>query len=122
MNSGRKELMKIVGSNLRMYREERKLTQEELSEKAGISTSFYANIECGNKSMSLMVFKQLAESLGVSADSLLYDRLQPNTRICNIEKILSRQSDPFVCLVEKLLQVCVEEDFQPGGESEKRMD
>lgn len=44
------QLAHIIGKNLLKYRTENNLTQEELAEKVGISTSFYANIERGNRS------------------------------------------------------------------------
>lgn len=43
------ELAAIIGSNLCALRLDRGLIQEELAEAAGISTSFYANLERGNK-------------------------------------------------------------------------
>jgi len=50
----KEELMILIGNNIQQYRLKQNLTQEQLAEKAGISTSFYANLERGKKSMSIM--------------------------------------------------------------------
>ena len=65
------ELLSIVGRNLQRCRANTGLTQEQIAEQAGISTSFYANLERGNRCMSALVLRDLADALGVSADSLL---------------------------------------------------
>lgn len=44
----KQQLAIIIGKNLLKYRTENNYTQEELAEKVGISTSFYANLERGN--------------------------------------------------------------------------
>ena len=49
------ELAGFIGSNLCTLRLDSGLTQEELAEAAGISTSFYANLERGNKGVSVAV-------------------------------------------------------------------
>ena len=64
-----KRIATIIGTNLQRLRTQRGLTQEQLAEKAGISTSFCANIERGNKGVSLSVLYDLADSCGLSAVS-----------------------------------------------------
>lgn len=54
------ELMHLVGNNIRRYRLEQSLTQEQLAEKVGISTSFCANLERGKKSMSIKTLRDIA--------------------------------------------------------------
>ena len=61
-------LMRTIGNNIRNHRKLRGLTQEQLAEKAGISTSFCANIERGNKGISLFVLKDISDILEVSVD------------------------------------------------------
>ena len=43
------ELQEAIGKNLYQARLNAHMTQEQLAEKAGISTSFYTNIELGHK-------------------------------------------------------------------------
>lgn len=110
------ELMWIVGNNLQQIRAERGYTQEQLSEKAGISTSFYANLERGKKGMSIFVLRNLADSLDTSVDQLMYQR-NADARIRNIEMLLSDMPESFVRSVERLVLLCVEEfsDAAPTG-------
>ena len=47
------------------------LTQEELAEAAGISTSFIGHIERGEKKFSVATLNALVNALGTSADFLM---------------------------------------------------
>ena len=49
------------------------LSQEELAEIAGISTTHMSHIETGNTKLSLSVIADIAAALRVSVDDLLYD-------------------------------------------------
>lgn len=60
-----KRIATIIGMNLQRLRTQYGLTQEQLAEKVGISTSFYANLERGNKGVSISVLYDLANCLGV---------------------------------------------------------
>ena len=102
------ELMLLVGSNLRKYRLERNLTQEQLAERAGISTSFYANLERGKKSMSILTLKELASSLNISTDYLLNES-SSIIRIENLEILLHDQPDSFIASIEKMIKLCISE-------------
>lgn len=50
----KEEMQKTIGHNLMRQRLAQNITREQISEKVGISTTFYANLECGNKMMSLV--------------------------------------------------------------------
>jgi len=97
----------IVGNNLRKYRLQLKLTQDELAEKTGISTPFLANLERGSKGMSIYSLRELCEKLGISADQLLFDH-EPNNNIKNIEMLLKDQPEHVILAAEKLVRVLVE--------------
>ena len=62
-----------IGQRIRRIRKAHKLSQEELAEKIGISTTHMSHIETGNTKLSLPVFVDIAEALEVNTDSLLYD-------------------------------------------------
>ncbi len=103
------DLMKTVGANLRRYRKENDITQDELSEKVGISTSFCANLERGSKAMSMYVLRDLADALGITADYLLYDNneLNENQHIKNINTLLKGRSDDLCKLVEQVVRLTI---------------
>ena len=67
----------------------------------GISTSFYANLERGNKGVSISVLYDLANCLGVSVDYLIYPN-QADARIRNLETLLRDKPESFIIAVELL--------------------
>lgn len=61
------DLYRVIGSNIKYYREQAKLTQVQLAEHAKISISYLSKIEAAvcNKSLSLSILNQIANVLGV---------------------------------------------------------
>ena len=104
----KKELQKIIGQNLLHARTRLGLTQEDLADKVEISTTFYANLECGNRMMSIVTLRKLADALCVSTDSLLYDN-RPNEQIHSIQMILQDQPTQVISLSEKIIRAGVDE-------------
>lgn len=64
-----------IGQRVRKYRKAHKLSQEELAELVGISTTHMSHIETGNTKLSLPVCVALADALQIQTDDLL--RSQP---------------------------------------------
>ncbi|MGN0185201.1 MAG: helix-turn-helix domain-containing protein [Aristaeellaceae bacterium] len=65
------ELYIMVGKRVRQLRLQRCLTQEQLAERAGISTSFLGHIERGSRKLSLDSFCRIARALDCTANDLL---------------------------------------------------
>ena len=59
------------GERLKMYREQRGLTQEQLAEKIGVAKSTVTGYEKGNRTPDVPKIKKLAAALEVSGDDLL---------------------------------------------------
>lgn len=61
------ELYHTISVNIKHYREQAKLTQVQLAERAQISISYLSKIEASkcNKSMSISVLNQIANVLGI---------------------------------------------------------
>ena len=61
------DLYRVIGTNIKYYREQRKLTQVELAEQAKISISYLSKVEATgcNKSISISVLNQIANVLNV---------------------------------------------------------
>ena len=106
-----KELRDVIGRNLRMIRTERKMTREQIAEAVGVSTTFYANLETGNKMMSVTTLKKVADALDVSTDSILYED-RPSQAADRIQKVISNQPQEIAAIAEKLVQICVTEVLQ----------
>ena len=62
-----------IGQRIRKIRKARGLSQEQLAERIGISTTHMSHIETANTKLSLPVFVEIAKVLEVQTDSLLYD-------------------------------------------------
>ena len=56
----------MVGKRVRQLRLRRNLTQEQLAERAGISTSFLGHIERGSRKLSLETFYRLIRAMSLS--------------------------------------------------------
>lgn len=63
-----------IGQKIRKFRKIQGLSQEELAEKIGISTTHMSHIETGNTKLSLSVFVDIANALNIQTDDLLNDR------------------------------------------------
>lgn len=103
----------LIGNNIRRYRKANHLTQEQLAEKVGVSTSFCANIERGGRSMSIQVLINLADALHVSVDSLLCDPSVPaNNHSENICALLQNSPEHVSALAEDIVRLIVQHQHQ----------
>lgn len=66
-----------LGERLRRTREERRLLQDELAAKAGITQAALSNLEAGKRRPSMAMLDKLAEVLGVSVAYLLAEDDEP---------------------------------------------
>lgn len=62
---------KMIGKRIRKQRKKCKLTQEQLAERANISTSFMGHIERGTRKMSVETLCEISLALECPADELL---------------------------------------------------
>lgn len=74
-----------LGKRIREARLKKKMTQEQLSEKAEIGLYYLGEVERGVKVPSLKVFVAIADALGVSTDSLLRDSVMTGNIYVNNE-------------------------------------
>ena len=63
----------IIGQKIRKYRKAMGMSQEQLAEKVGISTTHMSHIETGNTKLSLQVLVDISKALEVRTDDLLFD-------------------------------------------------
>ena len=65
------DLKEIMAVNLRRIRHDKQMTQEDLAERAGLSTRYVGAIERADVAASVTVLGQIAEALGVEPGRLL---------------------------------------------------
>ena len=106
----RTQLQKQMGKYLRNARHRVHLTQEQLAEMIGVSTSYYANIESGRKGMHPETLKKLSEILHVSVDCIIYGDCLDDRQIYNITAMLRGRSEAFLDLVIRLIAFLLQED------------
>ncbi len=63
----------VLAKNVRKYRQQRKLTQEQLAFEAEIDLTYMGGIERGKRNPSLLVMARIADALGVQLPKLLSD-------------------------------------------------
>jgi transcriptional regulator with XRE-family HTH domain len=63
----------LLAKNIRKYRQQRKLTQEELAFEAEIDLTYMGGIERGKRNPSLLVMARIADALEVQLPKLLID-------------------------------------------------
>ena len=78
-----------IGKRIREARKGLKLTQEAASERCDITSSYYGNLERGDKKMSVETLARISQGLHVSVDYLLFGG--------NLE-----QKDDLLLVVEEL--------------------
>ena len=66
-----KKLLQAVGENIKLARLRRKLTMDQVSERAGISRPTLSFLEKGSPSISLGIILQVLLVLGLEKDILL---------------------------------------------------
>ena len=61
------DLYRVIGKNIKYYRENSKLTQIQLAELSGIIISYLSKIEADvcNKSLSISVLNEIANALNI---------------------------------------------------------
>ena len=62
-----------IAERIRLYRQQLKMSQTELSEKSGVNIKSLSRYELGNSIPAADILKAIADALGVTADALLTD-------------------------------------------------
>ena len=65
------DLQKVVGRNLRAYRMERELSQEDFAEVVGVHRTYMGGLERGERNLTLQSLEIIAEVIGVEPVELL---------------------------------------------------
>ena len=68
-----------IGKRIQKTRKSQKITQEKLAELTNLSPSHMSHIETGNTKLSLQVLVDIASTLSVQTDELLYELPAQNT-------------------------------------------
>lgn len=70
--SGKPDIRERFGDAIRICREERHLTQEELAHRAGIHRTYLSDVERGSRNVSLINVERLAKGLAMKIAELFH--------------------------------------------------
>ncbi|MES2671126.1 MAG: helix-turn-helix transcriptional regulator [Pseudomonadota bacterium] len=73
MPKHRDDFLHKFGCRLRDLRQRESLSQEELAQRAGIDRTYVGGVERGERNLSLLNVKKLADALGISPKDLFDD-------------------------------------------------
>ncbi|MFI3190396.1 hypothetical protein BCS42_01890 [Crenothrix sp. D3] len=79
-----------VNEKIRLIRESKGLTQEDVAKKLDISVNSYGDIERGNTNLKLNRLEQIAEILGVQLPELVDSTEKGNLNICFNKQVKQR--------------------------------
>ena len=88
----KKEVNIQIGEQVRIAREQAKLTQEQFAERIEVSPQYISDLERGVVGISIPTLKRACVALGVSSDQILFGAVSEN-RNAAIEKRCSNLSD-----------------------------
>jgi len=99
-----------IGKNIRRFRLEKGLRQEDLAEKAGLSEKYIGMVERGEKTPALETFIRIINALEVSADMVLTDVVSTGYTVkCSLfterlEKLSAQEQEMVYDVVDALLR------------------
>lgn len=59
------DILRVFGTNVRKYREEKKISQEKFAEMTGLHRTYISDIERFQRSISLNNVQKIANALGI---------------------------------------------------------
>lgn len=104
----KKEINWRIGSNIQAAREAARYTQEQLSEKIGVTPNHLSAIERGAAGASFEVIERVCLSLGVSADYLLFGKADMDSPILRVAQQLNEAAPKHREQVKKVLSALLE--------------
>lgn len=116
--NGMDDFLIKVGKRIREIRKSKGLTQEEVGEQAGkhgegLSYSYIGRIEAGQKNVSLVTLKRIADALGVSVSQFFIDfednefATPKDKQLSQILDLLSVQNEGKLHKLHSILNVLV---------------
>ncbi|MGO8677898.1 MAG: helix-turn-helix domain-containing protein [Limisphaerales bacterium] len=90
-----RQLLRLIGQNVRAARHQANLTQECLAELAGVHWQTISNIERGKFPFPVTTFARISQALATSPNRLLDGLAEPDlAHIESVKKALARKRRP----------------------------
>lgn len=103
------DILASVGGKIQKIREEKRITQDQLGERAGINAKYVSAIERGQKNLTVLTLEKIAKGLDVELFELLMlpVDLEPKQQATKAIESLVKHADV------KMLNLCL--DFLRKG-------
>ncbi|WP_110945154.1 helix-turn-helix domain-containing protein [Paenibacillus phocaensis] len=95
-----------IGENIRLLRNKRDLSQEQLALNAGVNTSYIGQIERGEKNPTIKTLEKISSALNIDLIDLLYPSYPPKGGVQAFCKYVDVNLTPEKikqCLLEVLI-------------------
>lgn len=102
--------LETIGKNIKKYRIENKLRQEDLAEKTGLSSNYIGMVERGEKIPSLETVISILNALEISANMVLADVLKQGYVVKNslfseeMNKLSQEDRERIYVVIEALIK------------------
>ena len=103
------DLKEMIGSRIQEIRNKKGITQDQLSEKVGISAKYLSSIERGKENPTLNTILKLAQSLDVTPDEFFIhlEIEDPAKRKSMINELLDEADEDQLKLIYKVLSAMI---------------
>ena len=98
----KKEINILIGEQVRVAREQAKLTQEVLAEKIEVSPQYVSDLERGVVGIALPTLKRLCCILGVSSDKILFGTQSQDRGVILANTCNALNDEQFALLLEMI--------------------
>lgn len=91
-----------IGQRIKKFRKIKDMSQEQLAEKIDISTTHMSHIETGTTKLSLQVLTDIAQTLQITTDDLLFEEKKISNNELN--RILSNCSTKQITILTPIIK------------------
>lgn len=67
------DIIKVFGTNVRKYRNKKKISQEKFAELCGLHRTYISDVECFRRSISLDNIQKIADALEIDTYKLFVE-------------------------------------------------
>ena len=92
-----------IGNRIKAKREEKRMTQEELAEKAGISISYMSEIENKKTIPSFSIVCSLFSILNISLDDIIFHVNTDSDTIKRINRLISQCNEKKLSVIQAMI-------------------
>lgn len=102
----KKEINIQIGEQVRIAREQAKLTQEQFAERIEVSPQYISDLERGVVGISIPTLKRACITLGVSSDQILFGAVSENRNIAIEKRCVTLADEDFSVLMDIVDAYC----------------